>query len=183
MQRRARGDVALQRQWHEPGGQRVRLPLLQRRWHHRIPVGAAALQRRWWPERQEARMITLDVPVPNVAAAVAFYVRAFGVEPAPPDATGACALVWGSVVLRVCDEATHVPDDSDRIYYDKGRTPRLEMRVDDVDAAVECAAAAGARSFPRSPSSDGSPGHIYAQVLDPFGHLWSFKREGYSAPR
>lgn len=129
-------------------------------------------------------MITLDVPVPDVAAAVAFYARAFDLLPSHPDATGACEIgIEDDLVLRVCDEATHVPRGSDPISYKKGRTPRLELRVDDVDAAVECATAAGARELVRLSPSDGSAGHWYAQILDPFGHLWSFKREGYSAPR
>jgi len=128
-------------------------------------------------------MITLDVPVPDVAAAAAFYVHAFGVEPVPLDATGACPLVYDEFVLRVCDETTHVPNDSDQVFYQKGRTPRLEMRVDDVDGAVDYATEAGAKELFRLPATDGSPGHVYAHILDPFGHLWSFTREGYSAPR
>jgi uncharacterized glyoxalase superfamily protein PhnB len=128
-------------------------------------------------------VITLDVPVPNVAVAVAFYARAFDVEPSPPDVTGACEFGFEDVVLRVCDEATHIPRGSDPMFYKKGRTPRLELRVEDVDAAVATATAAGARELFRLPPSDGSPGHVYAHILDPFGHLWSFAREGYSASR
>jgi PhnB protein len=118
-------------------------------------------------------VIRLDVPVPNVAAAIAFYARAFDVVPSSPDTSGARELGVGGVVLRVCDETTHVPGGSDPRFYQKGSTPRLEVRVEDVDAAVACAVNAGAKEVVRLPSADGSPGPGYAQVLDPFGHLWS----------
>ncbi len=121
--------------------------------------------------------LLLDVAVNDVPAAVAFYCDLFGGISQGEDPSGGHRVkLSGGVVLRVKDERTHVPAGSDPRFYKKGRTPRLETRVDDVPAAVEHALAAGAILCGRVPISDSEGPIDYAQIIDPFGHLWSFAR-------
>ena len=63
------------------------------------------------------------------------------------------------------------PEESDSSY-EKGRTPRLELRVDDVTEQVRRAVAAGAvlHFCKKNPAGVDT----YAHALDPFGHLWAF---------
>jgi uncharacterized glyoxalase superfamily protein PhnB len=86
------------------------------------------------------------------------------------------------LVLRVFERAPGAPDQPDTRFYRKGRTPRLELTVDDVGASVDEVVSAGATVACRlAPGADGvlrraQPGQqvVYAQVVDPFGHLWAF---------
>lgn len=130
-------------------------------------------------------LLDLDVAVSDVDAAVRFYERAF--EPESVLETGSGTVeVWlrgeDGPVLRVVDERTNAPTMADRDLYRKGRTPRLELVVDDVDEWVDRMAAAGAtvrvRLVPGEggvlrKKAEGDGPTRYAMVLDPFGHLWA----------
>jgi uncharacterized glyoxalase superfamily protein PhnB len=121
--------------------------------------------------------LLLDVAVDDVPAAVAFYCALFhGISQGEDPSGGHRVRLGGAVVLRVKDDRTHVPARSDPCFYEKGRTPRLETRVDDVPAAVEHALAAGAILCGRVPIGDSEGPVRYAQIIDPFGHLWSLAR-------
>lgn len=127
----------------------------------------------------------LDLAVPDVPAAVRFYERALAPESVLETPSGAVEL-WlvagGGLVLRVVDEATFAPSRADRDMYTKGKTPRLEIVVDDVDERVDRMLAAGATLRCRLVPGDdgvlrsrreGEGPTRYAHVIDPFGHLWA----------
>ncbi|MFT3775754.1 MAG: VOC family protein [Minicystis sp.] len=127
----------------------------------------------------------LDVAVSDVSAAVRFYEEALAPESTLETPSGAVEL-WlvagGGLALRVIAEAAHVPSRADRDMYVKGKTPRLELVVDDVDARVDRLAVAGAIVKARLVAGEdgalrarreGEGPTRYAQVLDPFGHLWA----------
>jgi uncharacterized glyoxalase superfamily protein PhnB len=119
----------------------------------------------------------VNVPVSDVAAAVRFYCEAFSATVSSTEVSGAVHVELGSAVLRVCDEASHVADRADARHYNKGSTPRLELRVDAVQAWIDRATSAGARLCARLPVEPAAAIR-YAQILDPFGHLWSFAFDG-----
>ncbi len=56
-----------------------------------------------------------------------------------------------------------------------GTAVKLVLMVDDVDALVACASAAGATII--MPPSDQFFGHRSATVRDPFGHEWMLQKE------
>lgn len=127
----------------------------------------------------------IDLHVPDVAAAARFYEQALEPEVVRADASGAVEmklLAESHVVLRVIDEAQHPPSSADRRFYTKGKTPRLEIVTNDVDARVARLLSAGATA--RTLLVPGEDGVLrsrregdgptrYAQIKDPFGHLWA----------
>jgi len=66
----------------------------------------------------------------------------------------------------VVDEATYAPTMRERDSYEKGKTPRVEIVVDDVDVRVAKFVKAGATV--QSQKEGGR-----ALVVDPFGHVWA----------
>ena len=127
----------------------------------------------------------LDVAVPDVAAAVRFYRRAFSPDTVL-DGPSRSVEIWlvaeGALVLRVVDEASHAPEMRERMSYEKGKTPRLEIVAEDVDARVDRLALLGATV--RARLTRGEDGRLRARiegdgptrsahVVDPFGHLWA----------
>jgi predicted enzyme related to lactoylglutathione lyase len=121
-------------------------------------------------------MITVDVPVADVAAAERFYREAFDLTAPGSDAAGGGRwLALTGVTLRICDRSTHVPNAADARYYQMGRVPRLELRVDDLEESLARAVRAGAVACARVPSEGALR---YAQIIDPFGHKWSFALDG-----
>ena len=123
--------------------------------------------------------LRFDVAVDDLRRARAFYGRLFRVT-----AKGRTIRIGRNVVLELIDQTRTVlaPDP----FYDRGRTPRLEWRVDDVAAWVSRAVAAGATVRCKlTPGPDGVLRDAtndeatieYAHVIDPFGHLWAFARE------
>ena len=123
--------------------------------------------------------LRFDVAVDDLRRARAFYGRLFRVT-----AKGRTIRIGRNVVLELIDETqTFLAPDP---FYDRGRTPRLEWRVDDVAAWVSRAVAAGATVRCKlTPGPDGVLRDAtndeatieYAHVIDPFGHLWAFARE------
>lgn len=127
----------------------------------------------------------LDVAVPDVAAAVRFYERAFSPETVLDGPNGSVEI-WlvaeGALALRVVDERAHVPDLRTLMGYEKGRTPRLELVAEDVEARVAKLERAGATVRARlvrgadgalRERTEGDGPALAAYVLDPFGHLWA----------
>lgn len=107
----------------------------------------------------------------SVADAVAFYRRAFALAGDVAPAASDALLEIGSILLSV-EHGTNELDAGSR-----GTVPRLELRVDDVDVMVNRWVSAGARVKVRlARGSAAQPGDsaTYAQVLDPYGHLWAF---------
>ena len=121
--------------------------------------------------------IALDVPVEpeDLDAAADFYKKAFDLEAAPERASGVWNLRLGPAALRVCS-----PSSCRDSRYRMGEVPRLELRVQDVDVYVgrfvDLGASLRCRLFEDRSAAEDEPSD-YAQLLDPFGHLWSFAKE------
>ena len=110
----------------------------------------------------------------GAAAAIDFYKQAFGAEelmrmPGPDGRLlHGCVRINGSSVMLV-DEMAECGALSPKAL--KGTPVTLHLIVDDADAAVERAAAAGATVV--MPVAEMFWGDRYGLVEDPFGHRWS----------
>jgi PhnB protein len=110
----------------------------------------------------------------NAAAAIEFYKKAFGaVEefrlPGPGGKLMHARLRIGSSALMLVDEWPEMGALGPKAL--KGSAVTIHFYVNDVDAAVARAVAAGAVAM--MPVADMFWGDRYGQLRDPFGHLWS----------
>ena len=126
--------------------------------------------------------LLINIDVPDLERAIGFYEQAFGLTlrrlgPAVAEMSGAQAPIY--LLEKAADTpaagATRQPRD-----YARHWTPvHLDVVVDDVDAAVTRAVAAGARL--EDPAATHAWGRI-AHLSDPFGHgicLLQFLGRGY----
>lgn len=111
----------------------------------------------------------------GAADAIAFYKKAFDAEelmvlPGPDGRLlHACLRINGSSVMLVDEMPEHgALGPKSR----KGSSVTLHLIVEDADAAIDKAVAAGARVV--MPAADMFWGDRYGIVEDPFGHAWSF---------
>jgi len=110
------------------------------------------------------------------AKAVEFYKAALGAEeiirmPAPDGRLMHASLKIGDAQLMLCDDFPEHCGGVSRA--PKGPTPvTLHLCVPNTDAAIARAAAAGATVT--MPADDMFWGDRYGQIVDPFGHTWSF---------
>ena len=131
--------------------------------------------------QEQALLVNIDVP--DLAAAERFYCAAFGLRPArrfggAVELLGASAPIY--LLLNDADSAA-TPAGSRRDYARHWTPVHLDFPVDDLDAALARALAAGAR-LERGPDTT-RWGRI-AVLSDPFGHgvcLLQFLGEGYDA--
>ena len=111
--------------------------------------------------------------VRDSAAAIDFYTHAFGATELfrlvePSGRIGHAELQLGPVVLMVSDAfpeyGIHAPE--------SGALPpiRMHLHVDNADAAIARAVAAGAT--PLGEVSDAFYGERGGRIVDPFGHVW-----------
>jgi PhnB protein len=119
--------------------------------------------------------VTLAFVVRGAAAAIDFYVRAFGaVElfrvPGPADTIAHAQLRIGSSVVYLSDEVPDALNSYQAPAALKGTTFVGYLSVPDADAAFAQALAAGAA--PIHPLAD-QPWARVGLVRDPFGHLWA----------
>jgi PhnB protein len=122
--------------------------------------------------RPDERRICAHLLVRDADAATEFYRQAFGAEPlyrtAMPDGRG------GHAQLRIGDSVllltTAPPAEPAADAAPPRATTILQMCVDDVDATVQRAVAAGATLA--LPVEDRFFGDRYGQIIDPFGTLW-----------
>jgi uncharacterized glyoxalase superfamily protein PhnB len=110
----------------------------------------------------------------GAADAIGFYVKAFGaVElmrmPGPGGKLIHASVRIGDSVLMLVDEMPEWGALGPLAL--KGSPVTIHLYVDDCDAAVAQAVAAGATV--KMPAADMFWGDRYAQLQDPFGHLWS----------
>jgi PhnB protein len=111
--------------------------------------------------------------VRDTSAAIEFYGRAFGAEEKfrltePSGRVGHAEIVLGGHVVMLCDE---FPEHGIRAPGATERVPMiLHLHVDDADAAMRRALAAGA-TLVRA-ASDAFYGERSGRVRDPFGHEW-----------
>jgi PhnB protein len=110
----------------------------------------------------------------DAARAVDFYVRVFGAKETmrlaePSGKIGHAELDIGGATLMIADE---YPDHGAVGPRTVGGTPvRLHLHVDDADAVVTRALAAGATIV--RPVADQFYGDRSGTIEDPFGHVWT----------
>ncbi len=123
--------------------------------------------------------ITAHLVVAGAAKAIEFYKEAFGaVEQVRMPAEDGQRLMHAQ--LQIGDATLMLCDDFPEYHEGKSHTPlalggssvTLHQNVPDCDAAIAKAAAAGATV--RMPAQDMFWGDRYGQIVDPFGHTWSF---------
>jgi PhnB protein len=107
-------------------------------------------------------------------AAMEFYRRAFGATDhgaiVTPDGKIAHAeLKIGDTVVRLCDKLPQFHAEPPRVL--GGTTVEIFMFVEDVDAVIRDAEAAGA-TITMEPQNQ-FWGDRMGQLIDPFGHFWS----------
>ena len=129
--------------------------------------------------------LLLNIDVPEMAAAEAFYTQAFGLTVGRRFGADFVELLGleAPVYLLRKDAGTAVaPGTDEQRRYQRHWTPiHPDIVVDDLDAACERAIAAGAAL--EVPACDALYGRI-AMFADPFGHgfcLIEFNSEGYDA--
>jgi PhnB protein len=124
------------------------------------------------------KAITPYLAVRNARAAIAFYAAAFGARQKllieeQDGRIGHATLGVGPAEIYLADEH---PEFENVVGPETlgGSSVTLDLEVDDVDAAVERAVAAGATLIrpPDHPTSGVQAG----KVRDPFGHIWLITR-------
>ena len=125
--------------------------------------------------------LLVNIDVPDAAAAERFYTAAFGLTPARRfGATGVELTGWPCKVYLLQKAAGSVGAGRDLRRYDRHWSPvHLDVVVDDLDAALEKALAAGAVAETEVRSD--AWGRIVV-LADPFGHgicLIQFHGRGY----
>ncbi|TKR29445.1 VOC family protein [Luteimonas gilva] len=111
--------------------------------------------------------------VADAARAIDFYARAFGATEKfrlvePGGRVGHAELDFGGTTVMVCDEYPEMNLRGPQ--HGAPSSVTIHLHVDDADAAIESAVAAGARL--ERPPSDAFYGERGGSVFDPFGHRW-----------
>jgi predicted enzyme related to lactoylglutathione lyase len=132
---------------------------------------------------EPAMSLLINIDVPDAEAATRFYTEAFGLTVGRRFGKDFVELLgWEAPVYLLAKYAGTVGAGGDLRRYERHWTPfHLDVVVDDVDAAVERAVAAGATL--EAPAKDAPYGRI-AMLADPFGHgfcLLQFSAKGYDA--
>lgn len=131
-----------------------------------------------------AASFIVNLDVPDLAAAEAFYTQAFGLHKGRCLGVGARELLGGPAPLYLLqnDAGSTATEDGDVRDYERHWTPvHLDWVVADIDAALARAVAAGATLERRV--RERRWGKI-AVLADPFGHgfcLIQFSEAGYDA--
>ena len=121
--------------------------------------------------------VTPHLVVRDAARAIDFYEEALGAEeimrlPAPGGALMHAELRIGDSKIFLVDEFPEPREEGVGSPRQLGATTvTIHLFVDDVDAAIQRASAAGAKVT--LPPTDMFWGDRYARILDPFGHSWS----------
>jgi PhnB protein len=113
--------------------------------------------------------LTPYIIVDGAARAIAFYQAAFDASEAmrldgPGDKVGHAELIIGDSKFMLADFDAHGPG------HFGGSPITLHLYVEDADAAIARAVAAGAS--PVRPAADQFYGDRIGSVKDPFGHVW-----------
>lgn len=131
-----------------------------------------------------AASFIVNLDVPDITAAEAFYTQAFGLRSGRRLGPGALELLGGPTPLYLLqnDAGSAATEDGDVRDYERHWTPvHLDWVVADIDAALARAVAAGATL--ERPVRERLWGKI-AVLSDPFGHgfcLIQFSDAGYDA--
>jgi predicted enzyme related to lactoylglutathione lyase len=125
--------------------------------------------------------LLVNIDVPDLASAERFYVEAFGLTPSRRFGDAGVELLgWSAPVYLLVKAAGTLGAGGDRRRYERHWSPiHVDVAVDDLDAAVARAVAAGA--VVEAAAEDNVWGRI-AMLADPFGHgfcLIQFTGRGY----
>lgn len=125
------------------------------------------------PIPDDHRTVTPYLTVNDAAAALAFYVQAFGAEEIlrlnmPGGKIGHAEFKIGESNFMISDEYPHPSSTSPARL--GGSTVKLHLYLTDVDASFARAIAAGATAT--MPPADQFWGDRMGSVVDPFGHHW-----------
>lgn len=122
--------------------------------------------------------LSISIAVPNAAHAIEFYQLAFGavelyrlIDPETQN-IGHAELTVGDSLFMVSDEYPAFNITPQRL---GGVSARFVLMVDDVDATVARAVAAGARV--QRPPKDQFYGFRSACIIDPAGHEWMLQKQ------
>lgn len=120
------------------------------------------------------RTVTPHLICAGAADAITFYKKAFGAEevvrlPGPDGKLMHVQLRIGDSALMLVDENPQFGMLSPKSL--KGTAVTIHLYVDNVDASIEKAVAAGAKV--KMPVADMFWGDRYGTLEDPFGHHWS----------
>ncbi|CAB3741064.1 hypothetical protein LMG3458_05792 [Achromobacter deleyi] len=118
--------------------------------------------------------LTPHIVCEGASDAIAFYKKAFNAQeltrlPGPNGKVMHAAIRIGDSVLMLMDDFPEWGSLGPKAL--KGSPVTLHLYVQDADAAIEQAVAAGAQLA--MPAADMFWGDRYGQVMDPFGHRWS----------
>jgi predicted enzyme related to lactoylglutathione lyase len=127
--------------------------------------------------------VLINIDVPDAEIGVRFYVAAFGLKIGRRFGDDFVELLgWEAPVYLLSKKGGTVGAGGDLRRYERHWTPfHLDIVVDDVDAAVGRAVAAGATL---EASAKDTPYGRIAMLGDPFGHgfcLLQFSAQGYDA--
>jgi lactoylglutathione lyase len=125
--------------------------------------------------------LLLNIDVPDLAAATTFYVSAFGLRVARRFDDDMIELIGAAVPIYLLHKAdgSSTAGDCKRSYARHWTPLHCDVVVDDLDAAVARAVAAGA--VQEGETRDAAWGRI-VQLADPHGHGWcliQFRNRGY----
>lgn len=117
--------------------------------------------------------ITPYLVLSNANEAISFYIRAFGAVErmrleGPPGKVGHAELVIGDSVIMLADECPEADWKSPETL--GGTSIGIHMYVEDVDARIAQAIAAGAS--PLRPVKEQFYGDRSGSVKDPYGYIW-----------
>lgn len=124
------------------------------------------------PVPDDRPAFTIAIVAADAAAAIAFYVAAFGAVEEyrltePSGKVGHAELRLGGTVLMLSDP---YPEHGAPPPKEGGSPMRLHLYVEDADAAIAKALAAGATL--RQPVADQFYGDRSGTIVDPAGHAW-----------
>lgn len=129
--------------------------------------------------------LLVNIDVPDLAAAIGFYVGAFGFTVGRRFGDGGVELLGAGVpvylLAKAAGSAAASTSAATRDYARHWTPVHLDVVVDDLEAAIARAQAAGARV--ESPVREASWGSL-ALLADPWGHgfcLLKFSERGYDA--
>lgn len=125
--------------------------------------------------------VLVNIDVPDLASAERFYVEAFGLTPSRRFGDGGVELTgWAAPVYLLVKAAGTVGAGDEPRRYERHWSPvHLDVVVDDIEAALARAVAAGA--VPETEIRTANWGRIVT-LADPFGHglcLVQFLNRGY----
>lgn len=113
----------------------------------------------------------------NVAGAIAFYKQAFDAKELrrwsnDDGSVHVAEMLLGDAMFPIDEEVARVAELSPETL--AGNSVNLGVFVDDPDAVIERAIAAGALLI--NPTRDFDYGYRQGDIKDPFGHKWTFQK-------